>query len=88
MPVYMNATTSLRPTNRPRPSAAPSGTPMSVLKSSAMPDTRSESETISASAASPAKDQPQRLDSPFPFRYEGDSLRYVYLYHTDYTQRT
>ena len=33
--------------------SAPSGTPINALKSSAVPDTRNESQTISASAASP-----------------------------------
>ncbi len=78
IPVYMNATMSLRPTKRPSPSAAPSGTPMSVLKSSAMPETRSERETISSSAASPVKISRSASIRPCPVPLMG-KLRDAYI---------
>ena len=52
MPVYSKAMTSRRPAKRLNPNAEPSGTPMSVLNSRAVPDTLSDSATISNRAAS------------------------------------
>ncbi len=52
MPVYSKAMTSRRPAKRLKPSAEPNGTPMSVLNSRAVPDTRIDSATISNRAGS------------------------------------
>jgi hypothetical protein len=50
MPVYSRAMTRRRPRKRVSPSQLPSGMPMTVLMSSAVPLTRSVSVTISTSA--------------------------------------
>ena len=55
MPVYNNAMTRRRPKNRLNPSPTPSGIPITVLKRSAVPDTRSDNVTISNRAGSPVR---------------------------------